>query len=117
MKTFKTLVAQGDTLFRRINALPAGATPAVETDPGKVVVAHSETGHHHFFEAVPGITRYTSADPLVGYLTVDASCADGVALIHGRAHDTHESISFGPGTYEVRRQREYVPGGFRRVED
>jgi hypothetical protein len=28
-----------------------------------------------------------------------------------------ESIMFEPGVYEVRRQREYVPEGFRRVED
>ena len=26
-------------------------------------------------------------------------------------------IRFSPGTYEVRRQREYVPEGFRQVQD
>jgi hypothetical protein len=29
----------------------------------------------------------------------------------------HEPIMFGVGIYEVRRQREYTPEGFRRVED
>ena len=42
---------------------------------------------------------------------------EGDVLEHLRPHDTHEPIAFGPGIYHVRRQREYVPEGFRRVED
>jgi len=38
-------------------------------------------------------------------------------LEHMRPHDTHEAIMFEPGIYEVRRQREYSPEGWRRVED
>jgi hypothetical protein len=38
-------------------------------------------------------------------------------LKHLRPHDTHESIMFEPGVYHVRRQREYVPEGYRIVED
>jgi hypothetical protein len=39
------------------------------------------------------------------------------SLDHKRTFDTHESILFEPGNYKVRRQREYTPEGFRRVED
>jgi hypothetical protein len=42
---------------------------------------------------------------------------DPVALEHLRDHDTHEPILFEKGTYHVRRQREYTPEGFRKVED
>ena len=38
-------------------------------------------------------------------------------LEHLRSFDTHEPILFEKGAYQVRRQREYIPEGFRRVED
>ena len=38
-------------------------------------------------------------------------------LEHLREFDKHEPILFEPGVYHVRRQREYTPEGFRRVED
>ena len=56
---------------------------------------------------------YGTDNPLVSWLQVNRS----TALDHLRPHDTHESIMFEPGIYEVRRQREYTPEGFRRVED
>ena len=38
-------------------------------------------------------------------------------LEHQRPHDTHAPIKFAKGVYEVRRQREYTPEGWRRVAD
>jgi hypothetical protein len=38
-------------------------------------------------------------------------------LRHLREFDTHEPIAFTPGKYLARRQREYTPEGWRRVED
>ena len=40
-----------------------------------------------------------------------------VFIEHLRSFDTHESISIAPGIYEIRRQREYTPEGWKRVED
>lgn len=40
-----------------------------------------------------------------------------IAIEQKRPYDTHAPIMFEPGIYEVRRQREYTPEGFRRVED
>jgi hypothetical protein len=113
MKTINNMGAQGDVLFRRIPELPVGAKE-VEAKEGKHVVAHSETGHHHYLEVVPGLRRYVSSDPLIGYLSVEGV---GAEVVHARPWDTHETMRLTPGIYEVRRQKEYVPGGFRRVED
>ena len=112
MRTFKNIAAQGDVLFRRIDKLPAGAVP-VAAENGKVVVAHSETGHNHVMLA-ERTKLYRIPDSIMDlFLEVEAP----TPLEHLREHDTHEAIMFEPGIYHVRRQREYIPEGFRRVED
>lgn len=112
MITFKTVCAQGDVYFRRVDALPAGAV-IVPPEKGRVVVAHSETGHDHTMLA-ERVKQYRIPDSIMDlFLVVDAP----TPLEHHRPHDTHEAIMFEPGIYHVRRQREYVPEGFRRVED
>jgi len=78
------------------------------------VVAHSETGHHHSIDAADGMNVYhLPDDPMIGYLR----CENPVLLEHHRPWDTHEPLEISAGTYEIRRQREYVPDGWRRVED
>jgi hypothetical protein len=112
MKTFKNLCAQGDILIRRVDKLPTGVVP-VAPENGRVIVTHSETGHHHVMLA-ERTKAYKLPDSIMDiFLAVE----EGDTLEHLRAHDTHESIQFSPGIYHVRRQREYVPEGFRRVED
>jgi hypothetical protein len=113
MKTIKKLGAQGDVLFRRIDKLPADAVEQKRN--GAVVVAHSETGHHHEVEtlAVRHFERATR-DPMICFLAVDGEFAD---VVHKRPFDTHETMRLTPGFWEVRRQEEYTPEGWRRVED
>ncbi len=112
MKTFKNVCAQGDIYIARIDKLPAGAVP-VAPEGGRVIVTHSETGHHHVMLA-ERTKAYRLPDSIMDiFLAVEA----GDTLEHLRPHDTHEPIAFGPGLYHVRRQREYTPEGFRRVED
>ena len=111
MRTFKKMAAQGDVVFRKIDKLPTNATPL--ENKGPVIVALSETHHHHMFSKDSGVTMYEIGDPMICYLRVESASL----LEHHRPFDTHESISFSPGIYEVRRQREYTPEGFRRVED
>ena len=110
MKTITTMAAQGDCMFRRVEALPEGATAAAPAE--RVVVAHSETGHHHVAVG-SGITFYRSADPLVCYL----SLTDPTEIQHERPFDTHETLQLLPGVWELRRQKEWTVEGFRRVED
>lgn len=112
MKTANNMVAQGDVLMRRVESLPEGAQPVQVT--GRIVIAKSETHHDHAIEASPMVHLFSTGDPFVSYLCVDAEYAD---VVHHRAWDTHESIRLLKGTWEVRRQREWTPEGYRRVED
>lgn len=114
MKAVEKQGAQGDVLFRRIDKLPEGLV-AQKRGPVGLVVAHSETGHHHVIpqETVHHYAQPSSGDALVTYLNVD-TFAD---VVHLRPFDTHETIRLGAGAWEVRRQREHTPEGWRRVED
>jgi len=116
MKTVKKMAAQGDVLVRRIDKLPQGVTEQAP-DNGALVVAHSETGHHHAVDAT-GCKLYQGSDPLVAYLMVES--VDFADLVHHRTFDTHETLRLcaPPGSiWEVRRQREEAPEGWRRVLD
>jgi len=113
MKTFKDIAAQGDMLIRRIEALPEDAKPA-EAFNGAFVLAHSETGHNHIVMERPGVRFFSAMDEFRSYLIVEGEPAE---LQHQRSFDTHESLRIEPGIYEVRRQREYTPEGFRRAAD
>lgn len=111
-----TPAAQGDMLIRRIEKLPDGLT-LDNGDNGKYVLAHSETGHCHVIKKQKDVTFYSNDnDPLVAYLVVDnTKCF----VEHERDYDTHESIGFDPGIYEIRRQIESddSPEGWRRAID
>ena len=111
MKTFRDMAAQGDILIRRIDSVPDSA--ARVTAAGPVVVAHSETGHDHSFDLGASVWLYSTEDELVSYLEVKKPAV----LKHRRDFDRHEEILFDVGTYEIRRQREWSPEGWRRVED
>lgn len=112
MRTFTNYCAQGDVYISRIDALPKGAEK-VAPENGRVIVTHSESGHHHVMDA-GAVTMYRLPDSIMDCLLVVERPAE---LRHLREHDTHEPILFEPGVYHVRRQREYTPEGFRRVED
>jgi hypothetical protein len=112
-KCEKAPVAQGDVLFVPVSELPVNAQPA--TDTGRIVVAHSETGHHHAIDD-DGVVRFEVGDPLCCYLRVDGLHAD---VVHHRSFDTHPTVRlFGHGgLYQVKRQREQTPRGWERVHD
>jgi gentisate 1,2-dioxygenase len=115
--TFKNCAAQGDLMLRRIDALPGGVKP-LAAENGVFVVAHSETGHNHVIDATPNVQWYGTDDPMVSYLQViEATDATETLLRHLRRHDTHKTIVVPTGIFEVRRQREYTPEGWRRVAD
>ncbi len=113
MKVVERMGAQGDVIFRRVTNLPVGAQAAPHS--GRLVVAHSETQHHHAIDDV-GVVRYEVGNPLVCYLQIDGSFAD---VVHHRSFDTHETLRLlgGGSIWECRRQREWTPEGWRRVED
>ena len=117
MKTFKNIAAQGDIMIIRVDRLP-DVVRKVAAQDGRLVVTHSETGHHHVIAERPNVALYTSPYPMVSYLhVIEAADAAETVLEHLRSFDTHEALKFDAGIYEIRRQREYTPEGFRRVED
>lgn len=113
MKTVSSICFQGDVMFRRVAALPKDSTETLAKGP--VVVAHSETGHHHAIaQGEARLFEKLERDPMVCFLQIDGAHAD---VVHHRPHDTHETIRLLQGCWEVRRQREWSPEGLRRVED
>ena len=121
MKTFIRASAQGDVYVRRVDSIPSGLTEQVPNERGEVVVTHSETGHNHVMVldrprgdgVPPAIQMFTGDNPLVAWLQVNRPSA----LEHQRSNDTHETIAFQPGMYEIRRQREQRPEGWKQVMD
>jgi len=121
MKTVTQMAAQGDMIIRRTFAVPTGAVE-VQRDKGKLVLAHSETGHHHAVDSLHARMYSDPKDPLICYLQMETGVEQfgGVDVVHHRAWDTHETLRLlgKPGdVWEVRRQREWTPEGWRRVED
>lgn len=117
MQVIKNRVAQGDVLFRRVAKLPDDV--AESKVKGQIVVAHSETGHHHAVpEGQARLFEKLDRNPMVCYLQIDGEYAD---VVHHRPTDTHETVRLLGGAlgniWEVRRQREWTPEGLRRVED
>jgi len=117
----RSIGAQGDVLFRRVTSVPSGAAP-VKPEDGRLVVGHSETGHHHAVDDLSCFLFQDPRSPLVGYLQLGDACAagGGVDVVHHRPWDTHKTLRLlgQPGdVFEIRRQREWAPEGWRRVAD
>lgn len=117
-KAFENICAQGDVLIRKVSAIPATAKP-VAPENGAVIVTHSETGHDHVMvldrkSKTPSVEMFQDpANALLAWIKVNRP----TVLEHQRPHDTHAPIKFAKGVYEIRRQREYTPEGWRRVAD
>lgn len=104
---------QGDLMIRKIKSLPKNVY-AIEAVGGYFILAHSETGHHHVIER-PRAEVFQSADD--DFLVYIKTISDGV-IEHQRSFDTHAPLKVeAKKIYEVRRQREYTPEGFRRAQD
>lgn len=109
----KKMAAQGDVIFRRVSSIPDGAVE--QKRDADLVVAHSETGHHHsIHDREVKLFEKAERDAFICYLAVECEVAN---VVHHRPFDTHKTIGLTKGFWEVRRQREHTPEGFRRVED
>ena len=118
MITIKNIAAQGDVLFRRIQQVPRAAAERPRDPSEPLVVAHSETGHHHVIEARDA-TWFATNDPRIGFLRFVGPFVD---VRHQRPFHTHETLRLlgeenGSTVFEVRRQRDHIPEGWRDEED
>jgi len=116
MKTFTKMAAQGDFIIIRIDDIPADVEK-LEAENGQYVIAHSETGHNHVMtmERVQAFKPKNVEDRDLYELFL--SVEQPTEINHLRSFDTHETLLVPPGNYQVRRQREYVPEGYRRAAD
>lgn len=119
MKTIVKMGAQGDVMVRRVKELPQGARLIPRNGP--IIVAHSETGHHHVIEA-PHVEHYETDNPLIGYVVDVPGSKEPVDLIHQRSYDTHETHRLlnedgGIAIWQIIRGREHAPEGWRRTQD
>lgn len=103
--------AQGDVLVLRVTT-----KPATEPMPRKVVVVASEVGSNTHTLHPSGECFWTAhtasdeGDVLLGTLSVPEG---STALL---IHQEHGALEIEPGTYSIRRQREFA-GEWRRVAD
>lgn len=112
MKTIDRTAAQGEIYIRRVDADPAGfllgGTP-LPVEAGRHIIGHSETGHHHVI-AAGGADVVEMERPSAGIRLLRMIVRDPMKeLVHERGHDTHETLGFPPGLYELRIGREYDP--------
>lgn len=107
-------MAQGDMLIIPVASIPETAK-AAKAENGVYIVAHSETGHHHVIEKRRAQVFEAADDAFIAYVR---TLGDGAEIVHKRDFHTHETIKLPPNqNFEIRRQREYVPEGFRRAAD
>jgi len=105
--------AQGELMIVRVGAIPNDARP-MKAAGDHYIVGHSESGHHHVIDK-PRAEVFEAADD--AFTLWVRSLGGGAELKHLRSYDTHETLYLPGGYYMVRRQREYVPEGFRVVAD
>lgn len=114
MKSFLKVAAQGEITIRRIGDVPKertkrdGCTP-LAPENGRMVIGHSETGHHHVLRSNVGADVMVLDHPPEGMRILYAILENPTSLDHLRDHDTHQSIELLPGEYEFRIAREYDP--------
>lgn len=111
MKTFNKIAAQGEiTLIRLGDASKRpekiGGKP-LSLEGGKLIIGHSETGHHHVLEHTRGASVTVLDRAPEGMRILRAILEEPNKLVHERGHDTHETIELQPGEYYFRIAREF----------
>ena len=103
MLHFNKVAAQGELTITKLDKRPAKVGGVIAPVGGKLIVGHSETGHHHVVDA--GCAVLTRIDEFTAHLDVKKP----TQIDHLRDHDTHPSVALQPGMYEFRTGREFDP--------
>lgn len=112
MLKFEKVAAQGEITIRRVGdlpksrELPPGYT-TMKPEGGRLIIGHSETGHHHVLDRLDGADVAVLDAPPAGMRILRAILENPTSLVHLRDHDTHEPIKLEPGEYEFRISREF----------
>lgn len=104
----------GEVILRPVKEIPQGAKLIEKAE--KIVIGHSETGHHHVLtlERGTGLVEMYEHEGRT-YLRFGAN-AD---LIHQKEAEKHETQTFLPGMYEriIRHSYSYSEKIMKRVMD
>ena len=109
-------LAQGDMYLIPISAIPdAAREKPVAAESGKLILTHSETGHHHVVMERPDVRQFAGMDVFRGFLEVGGD--EAVELVHLREHHTHAPQVVSPGAWLIQRQAAYTPKGWEVARD
>ena len=101
-----------------ITELPKDAKEIKPDSQGRLLVAHSESGHHHYIDDASNVTLYETSNPMFKFLQVEM---DAHALLrHAKPlsdDNRHDTQKIGSGLYRIGTQREFTPEGWRAVQD
>lgn len=123
-------VAQGEVLIWMKKYAPESVLKSVSglkniqemtLENGRLILGHSETGHHHVLEPVrKEITIDKAAKAFIDKANdtyIELTLFENCELVHLRNNDTHASFVFPPGEYIRGIREEQSPEGWRRVQD
>lgn len=115
----KTIIGQqGEVRIIKIDRMPDGLAlvPVSKTSNGKIIISHSESGHHH---VLTGGTVMERTNDVASGMRVLYAILDAPAQLRQTASGAHAPFDLGPGVYEFRCSREYNPFSeqARRVTD
>jgi hypothetical protein len=88
MKTFTRMAAQGDFIIFRVNDIPQ-SVERLSPEKGKIIVAHSETGHNHVMTADTVEAYKPSGVNDVDLYEMFLIVKEPTEIQHLRTHDTH----------------------------
>ena len=98
---------QGDVFLEEVSEIPANAVVQSRDSARLVVELGQATGHAHaFYDASSALLHAPSGERFLRIV-------EPTAL----KHEEHAPIELPPGSYRVRRQREYHPEEIRTVVD
>ena len=109
------LVRHGEVILYPIQSLPENVK--LEKEAPSIIVAHSETGHHHVMQVadkLQTIRLYTKDG--VSYLDVPCEAQ----LVHEKTgKEVHTPHTIAPYFYEIRIKKEYnyYTGALQKVRD
>ena len=114
-----TIYAQGDILIEKVKDTKPGTAIGIDQDRSVVLARGEVTGHRHRFNGDSGVVMFRddglardmAPELYVGHVIVPKEqTADLV-------HEEHSTITLPPGTYRIRRQREFSAGMARIIAD
>lgn len=110
----KQYIRHGEVILKPITSIPKEARLVEEGN--KIVVAHSETGHHHVLETIDASKIKVYAMNGGKYVEVP----EMAKLWHQKTgNDTHKTHKIQPSAYEIviKREFDYFSASIKKVRD